>query len=253
MSSKFLSLKQECLEVCYAEPDHPFALETIQHLQTAHSSLTAYFSLSPAFPHVRASLASDRATFDELIADVLNVYIERPSDPRRIAQPQRNDIVFLSPSAYARDSSYEYVPEDFKQMIHHELTHVVQEHLSPNIETSPFWWDEGLAVYLSAQWCHESQFGFREPVLAARREARIPLFREIRQDASLAYAFGWTIVRYLERERGKDAIASIVTQMGDGDVFAGLGEDEHSIETQWQAWLLGNPQAVECSPRKHLR
>jgi hypothetical protein len=138
-------------------------------------------------------------------------------------------------------------------MIHHELTHVVQEHLSPNIEMSPFWWDEGLAVYLSGQWCHESQFRFRKPVVDGRQKGKIPSFAEVREDASLAYAFGWTIVRFLERKKGSDAIARVVCQMYDGDVFAALGEDEHDIESQWRAWLQDDPDSIHGAPPQRLQ
>jgi hypothetical protein len=252
-SHKSLRLQSDGLEVRYSQPDASFAAETLLHLQAARASLLAYFSLGPSLPDVRAFLAPDRATFDELVADVLTVQIERPSDPRRIAQPQRNDIVLLAPSAYASESTYDYVPDDYRRMTHHELTHVVQEHLSPDIETSPFWWDEGLAVYLSGQWRHESQFRFREPVLDCRHEGDIPSLREIREDASLAYAFGWTVVRFLECKRGAAVIALVVNRMRDGDVWATLGENERDVEVRWQSWLLNDPDSVNCNHRAGSR
>lgn len=67
-------------------------------------------------------------------------------------------------------------------MATHELVHVIQEYLSPGIEDSPLWWDEGLAVYLSDQWQFESQFCFREPVLQAIRDRQEPSFCAVQTD-----------------------------------------------------------------------
>jgi len=161
----YLKLRNDRIEVYYLEPDRTFAEDTALSLMTEASKLAEYFGIDEPLPLVRAILAPDRDAFDVLVADLLGVQIERPSDPRRIAQPQKTDIVLLSPSAYASQSTYSYVPDDFQRMVHHELVHVVQELLSPGIEESLLWWDEGLAVYLSNQWQHESQFHFREPVL----------------------------------------------------------------------------------------
>lgn len=224
--------------VYYAEPDRAFAEETVTVLGHAARSLTAYFEPDMPLPPVRAILVPHRDAFDELVADVLKIEIERPSDPRRIAQPQRTDMVFLSPSAYGTESAYTYVPDDYLRMVHHELVHVFEEHLSPDIESSELWWGEGLAVYLSGQWRHQGQFEFREPALKAVREGRAPSLSEIRNAPSLAYAFGWTFVRFIEQTKGKAAIVRSVKQVDDGNVLAQLGEDPAEFEQAWQRWLL---------------
>ena len=59
----------------------------------------------------------DRSEFDRLVTDLLGVEIEKPSNSGRIAQPQKTDIVFLSPSAFEQHSKYEYVLNDFRRMI----------------------------------------------------------------------------------------------------------------------------------------
>jgi hypothetical protein len=124
-------------------------------------------------------------------------------------------------------------------MVHHELVHVFQEHLSPGIEESPLWWDEGLAVYLSDQWRHDSQFCFREPVLESLRASRVPALAAVLASPSLAYSFGWTVVRFIEQEKGKGSIARVVREMKDGDVLSALGEDADRFAAAWTAWLLG--------------
>jgi len=236
MLRSYLCEERNGFRVYCAEHDLAFARTTARAIETAGASLTAYFEVT-SLPRIRAVLAPDRDRFDALVADLLRVQIERPSDPRRIAQPQRGDIVLLSPSAYAEHSSYEYVPDDYRRMISHELVHVLQEQLSPNIEESPLWWDEGLAVYLSEQWRTASQFCFREQVLRDVRSKRIPALAAAFSDPSLAYSFGWTLVRFLEQEHGREAIVAAVKNVSDGNVLAALGENPASLEESWQAWL----------------
>jgi hypothetical protein len=237
LTGTYLSLKQGQVVVRFLETDRASAETTATALVHAGAILTTYFGLDRLPEFVCATLAPHRRAFDQLVADVLRVEIEIPSDPHRIAQAQGTQIVFLSPSAYASESAYEYFRDDYVRMVHHELVHVVQELLSPGIENSPLWWDEGLAVYLSGQWRHGSSFRFREPVLEALRDTRLPTFSQVEQDRSLAYSFGWTLVRFIEWEKGNKAIADVVRRMEDGDVLGALDEDPVSFEVRWQEWL----------------
>jgi len=225
------------IEVAYVEPDRALAAQVTAALGLAVRSLAAYFEVEGDLPTVRAVLAPDRDEFDRLVADLLHVEIERPSDPRRVAQTQKTDIVLLSPSAYAAHSAYSHRPDDFRRMVWHEAVHVVEEFVSPNIEAAPLWWSEGLAICLSGQWQCESPFRFCEPVLEAVRASRVPTLAEVRTDHALAYAFGWTLVRFVEKERGKGAVVRVVREMRDGDVLAALGEDAQRFEARWRAWL----------------
>ena len=238
MLNRYQELSLQKAVVRFETSDQAFAEATATKLEEALETLTEYFGLQAPLPRIRAFLAHHRDAFDALVADVLRIEIERPSDPRRIAQPQRTDIVLLSPAAYGDQSAYEYVPGDFSRMIHHELVHVVEELLSPDIETSPLWWSEGLAVYLSGQWRHESQFDFREPVLEAVRNGTAPSLSSIFDDLSLAYSFGWTLVRFIEQTAGTTAIKQAVRSVDDGDVLAWLGEKPSSFENAWSDWLL---------------
>ena len=234
----YLQIADHRVDIRFQERDRGFAQQTAVTLRMGIEQLIEYFELDSPLPRVRAFLSHDRAAFDKLVADILHVEIERPSNPSRIAQPQRTDIVLLSPSAYAGQSDYEYEPGDFDRMVYHELVHVFEEHLSPDIEASQLWWSEGLAVYLSDQWRHASQFGFREPVLQAIREGKAPAFADILQDLSLAYAFGWTLIRFIEQTRGKAAIVRAVRQVDDGNVLGELDEDPAQFGRAWQQWLL---------------
>jgi hypothetical protein len=206
-------------------------------------SLREYFGPASALPDVRAVLVTGRDEYDRLVRDLLGVEIEVPSNPATIAQTQRTDMVLLSPSAYETHSPFEYRQQDFRRLVVHELVHIVEEFLSPDIEASPRWWGEGLAVCLSGQW--EAEREYSGPVKEALTGGNIPGFAEIRSNVSLAYDWGWTLVRYIEEAHGKSMVIRIVKECTDGNVLSFLDGDEESIEEGWRAWLrtldLTNP------------
>ncbi len=238
MLEGYARIEQPGSEIYSTKTDRPFAEKALVELSCARKEFEAYLSTTLSSYPIRLFLAHNRAAFDGLVADVLKVSIERPSSPRRIAQSQRMDMVLLSPAAYSSESAYVYVPDDFERMICHELVHVVQELLSPNIEKSPLWWDEGLAVYLSNQWAYKSQFRFREPVLEAVQDRRIPPLVEVLSQPAFAYTFGWTLVQFIEKNLGRNTIVQLVKSVSDGNVLGALDPCEQEFEKDWKAWLL---------------
>jgi len=240
MLDDYLSLGDDRNQVRYVRPEKKVAEETLATLGEAVAGLCAYFDLTMGFPCVRAVLVPDRSEFDRLVADLLGVDIEKPSNPGRVAQPQKTDIVFLSPPAFEHHSTYEYNPDDFKRMIWHELVHVFEEYLTPAEGAPPRWWSEGIAIYLSDQWRYKSQFRFREPVTMGIRDKSLPDIAEIQRSVSLAYDFGWTIVKLIEDKRGKQAIVDVVKTSRNGQVFQAIGEQAESFQKQWKEWLLND-------------
>jgi hypothetical protein len=227
------------VDVFFAELDRSSAERTSSVLCRAAAELSARFGMARPCPPIRAVLAPDRDEFDRLVADLLRVEIERPSDSHRIAQAQKTDIVLLAPRAYATHSAYAHEPADYRRMLRHELVHVLHESVSPDMERSPLWFDEGLAVVLSHQWRYESQFRFREPVLEAVRGQGLPPFSEVQADRGLAYSFGWTVVRFIEQRWGWDSVLRIMREMEDGDVLAHLAVTADEFERRWREWLVG--------------
>jgi len=236
MLGDYLTLENARFEIRYVEGEYPFAVDVLGSLSEALPPLTRYFLLVEPFPKVRVVLVNHRAEFDRLVRDLLRVEIEVPSHPARVAQPQRTDMVVLSPSAYAGHSTFEYVPDQFRRLLIHELVHMVEEHLSPNIETVPRWWSEGLAVVLSGQWRHED--GFRDPALDGIARNDVPGLRQIEAEIRLAYDWGWTVVRFIENAHGRATIVRVVKECADGNVFSVMGEAAASLEDRWRNWLL---------------
>lgn len=224
-------------EIRFVTGDDRYAQETFAILSKSLPVVTGYFLLSDPFPKVRVVLVPDRNEYDRLVRNLLRVEIEVPSNPARIAQPQRTDMVLLSPAAYEAHSIYKYIPGDFKRLLVHELVHMVEEYLSPNMEASPRWWGEGLAVYLSEQWHHEDEF--RKAAIDGISGNSIPGFRQIEADRTLAYHWGWTIVQFIETVYGRNMILRIVRECADGNVFSIIGDSVERLEKQWRSWLVG--------------
>jgi len=219
--------------------DEAFVAAARSGLAKGAALLADYFGLQGRFPSVRTILVPDRGEFDRCVAEILKVEIEVPSHPARIALPQGRNLVLLSPRAY-EPGRYRYTPEGFERLIGHELTHIVEEHLSPNIEALPRWWSEGLAMHVSGDWLKEWPHVAKEtaagriPALAAMQDGAIT-------DVSvrLCYQWGWTVVRYIEATRGRENICKVVEQCADGDVLAVLDVDPVAFERAWREWLVG--------------
>lgn len=237
-------LSRDDIEVRYVKGDNAFAEETFIALKESLIFLSEYFCLKEPLPPIRAILVPNRCEYDRLVINLLGVDIEIPSNPARVAQTQKTDLVFLSPSAYKDHSTYKYNPDEYRRLVFHELTHVFEEYLTPDIETTPRWWGEGLAAYFSGQWKYEDQFKFRQPVLKGFKEKLIPDIEEIQVNVELSYDWGWTIVMFIEDSYGKGMILKIVRECDNGNIFGILGEDFKNFEKRWKEWLFENEKSI---------
>ncbi len=241
MFKNYRKMSDTNITMYFSEQDSQYAELTLAKALRAYSELKDYFTLEEDIPEIRIILVPNRDEFDRFVADLLHVPIERPSDPRRVAQPQKTDIVFMSPSSYENHCAYTFKHDEFERMIKHELTHVFEEYLTPDMEISPGWWSEGLAVYLSDQWQYKSQFEFCEPVSDALESGNIPSISEILSNRLLRYTFGWTIVMYLEQIMGRDLIVRTVKTLKDEDLLKAVGTDPDSLQKDWSSWLTTYP------------
>jgi hypothetical protein len=238
-SVDYVIFRQDGMTLEVVPEDQAFVAATLGGLLKGAALLTAYFGLHGRFPPVRTILVPDRGEFDRCVAEVLKVQIEVPSHPARIALPQGTNLVLLSPRAY-EPGRYRYTPEGLERLTGHELTHIIEEHLSPNIEALPRWWSEGLAMHLSGDWVDELPHVLREtatgriPAMAAMQDGAVT-------DVSvrLCYQWGWTVVRFLETAHGQAGIRRAVERCTDGDVLATLGEEPATFERAWREWLGG--------------
>jgi hypothetical protein len=223
----------------YVPEDQAFIAATLGGLLKGAALLTDYFGLHGRFPSVRTILVPDGGEFDRCVAEILQIQIEVPSHPARIGLPQGTNLVLLSPRAYVPGTNL-HSPEGYERLIGHELTHIVEELLSPNIEALPRWWSEGLAMHLSGDWMEEATH-VRKGMVAGG----IPALAEMQDGAvtdvsvRLCYQWGWTVVQYIEAKYGRAGIRRVVEQCADGGVLAMLGVAPAILERAWTEWLAG--------------
>jgi hypothetical protein len=233
MLSQYQVLKNSHFDI-YHSNEGDIARNALLALNRAFEFCKQYFSLE-SFPKIRVVFVCNRNEFDRLVRDLLNVEIEVPSNPARIAQTQRLDMVLLSPTAYVQHSTFTFESPSFDRLLFHELIHIVEEYLSPNIEEIPNWWSEGLAIYLSEQWRFDDLF--RKPAIDGIRQNKIPYLSEILSDRRLAYDWGWTIVSYIELLFGQSMIKEIITHCADGNVIDMVDIDINEFENGWKNYL----------------
>jgi hypothetical protein len=151
--------------------------------------------------------------------------MESPSNPGRVALPQKKNLAILSP--HVREEESTRTPRLFTPILHYETVHIMEEYLFSHIE-------KGLAIYVSGQWISLEKV---HPVLIARiRNDTTPSFHSLCQDVNLSYLWGWTCVMYIELTHGPTMINTSVRECPD-TIMATLGEIDHSFEEKWKRWL----------------
>jgi hypothetical protein len=236
MLRDYAALESKAVSVRFMQFDEANAEFTMAALTTAIPIVSAFFELRSPLPRITTVLVPSRNEYDRLVVHMLGVPIETPSRPERIAQPQKTDLIALSPSAYGEHAATPFSRSSYRRLLAHELVHIVEELLSPDIEAIPQWWSEGLAVYVSGQWRWDKDFS--QPVVDGVNEGHLPSIREIENDRMLGYQWGWTVIRHIEGRFGKGVILQIVAECADGDVLTRLRAREPSFEDQWRAALL---------------
>lgn len=242
MGQEYQTFEQDNVIVEFSVQDRDFVQNTCAHVREAVRLLADWFALDETFPAIKAILVPDRPEYDRCVSEVLKVEIETPSHPARVAQPQGNQLVILSPSAY--ESPYhEYSADGYRRLVFHEVVHIVEEYLSPNIEAVQRWWSEGLAIYLSDQWKYDEKE--KTVVLEGIAKRSIPAIEEMqgqtgitRKAVRLSYMWGWTIVKYIDCVHGRTMLQRIVEKYDDGNVFRVLAQEPQDFERAWREWLL---------------
>jgi len=246
--SGYTHKKDAQVAIWYVDTDRQFALEADETIETGLSEYRWLFHLPDAFDSIQVVIVPSRSEFDRLVRDLLHVDIEYPSNPARIAQPQRRDIVVISPSRYEQEKIYQYDRDSFGRLLRHELIHVIEEYLSPNIDATPRWWSEGLAVCFSQQCRFEADF--YQPALDGIANGSIPSLAQIDLERKLAYEWGWTIVEYIKQTYGLDGINRIIRESSNGEIASLIGLDIKNFEKNWQEWLICNKSLPQSPPRR---
>ena len=240
----YQSLEQGTAKVEFVEQDRALVPEVLSAVNEAVAWLSGYFGIQDV-PAIRTILTPGRSEFDRCVREVLRIEIEVPSNPVRVGQPQRTDLVLLSPSAWEKEV-HKFTLGSFRRLIAHEVAHIIEEHLSPNIERLPRWWSEGLAMYTSGQWQERDTI---QKVLSSLEANALPSISEMQDGpisshgVKLCYTWGWALVMYVDKTLGRDMVIRVVRECEDGDVLGVLGQSQQSFEAGWKQWLNRLPAA----------
>lgn len=240
----YVSRRRNNTLIEYTAKDESFVQETASHLSEAYKVLADYFTLKD-IALLRVIITPDRAEFDQCIREILKIDIEVPSNPGRIGWCQKTDLIVLSPLAWD-NKLYTYTPDFYRRFLFHEMTHIVEEYLSKDIEKVTRWWSEGVAVYLSGQWMVDHDL--QEKVAEGIEKRSLPSIKEMegqeREAVIRAYTWGWTIVKYIECTYGKNMVTKIVKECGDDNIFRVMAVGQKTLEKRWREWVLQAGKSV---------
>ncbi len=232
MPSRYRIVHDGRLRVMYVEHDRGAVESTVAGMETAIRSVENRFGLMLDWPLVNVFLAPSRVEYDELVAHLTPT----PTQPGRVGQPQGHDLYLLSPEVWpshavpellGRDGSYD--PEVYRRLLLHETVHMVEERISPSgaMEARPAWFSEGLAVYVSRQYCTE--LDLIDGMLAKLEQDHLPPLSDMRGQA--AYLWGWTVIRFLERRFGWERIVVVLRETNTANVLDCFGD---FLEPAWR-------------------
>lgn len=236
---RYRSLETQGISVLHSSGDGVYASIVLDSLEKGIPRVLSGFGMTH-FPRVRAVVAPGRDEFDRLVRDLLQVEIEIPSHPARVAQAQKREMVLLSPAVYGTQSTFTYAEPEFRRLAVHEFVHMAEEFLSPDIEASPRWWGEGLAVYLSGQWRYEDFFG--KPAQRSVTRGEPPELDSVLSGEVSAYVWGWTVVKCIQDRYGPGVISRLVRDCLDGDPLSLLDTGYDGFRKLWGEWIkdIGN-------------
>ena len=147
----------------------------------------------------------------------------------------------------------------------HELTHLVIDQATKNPfgGNIPTWLDEGLAVYMSGE-LDASWRGYRALVAAAAKAGQLMTLQTLSSSFPAdpgqtlqAYGQSGTVVEFIIKHYGKDAMARLLDIFSQGSTYddalkQALGVDTHGLDNAWRQSIgvppLPNSAAQDAPP-----
>jgi hypothetical protein len=153
-----------------------------------------------------------------------------------VAYPLQARVVLLNPILS------EYKRLDLERLVKHEVTHVVFGLcIGENLNNVPRWFNEGVAMYESDDWGYGNYWAILTGTIG---NSIIPLFN-ISEDfpvreyqARLAYAESYSIISFISKRYGDEAIKGCIRELAKGRTFdealaSATGASLDWIESRW--------------------
>lgn len=222
----------------------PYAFET---LEAAYLNLGQDFGYKPPAP-VLVEIYPEPATL-AAVSGLTELEIKTSGT---IALCSYNRLMFTSPKALLKGYTW-------RDTLSHEFAHLAITQRSRN--SVPIWMHEGLAKYEERRWrgggdsdhllspSSENLLakGVKENKLITFAEMHPSMAKLPSQEATaLAFAEVYTVMEYLERQRGPDAFAQLLTAMretGDPEqaISRVMGQPFPAFLKSWNAYLRARP------------
>ena len=217
----------------------PYAFET---LDSAYKAFREEFGYAPPTPIV-VEMYPSAAT----LAHVTFLTEEQIKTSGTIALCKYNRLMFTSPKALAKGYGW-------RDTLSHELAHLVITQRSNN--TVPIWMHEGLAKYNERLWRSDGrergQLPSSENYLAKGIEKNeLITFEQMhpsmallpsQEATALAFAEVYTVMEYVDRQKGPGGFAQLLTLMRETDdaevaIERLMGVDFKRFERNWKGYL----------------
>jgi len=186
--------------------------------------------------HVR--LFSDGASLNAYWRTMWN----QPSLQREcwmVAAAGTEEIQLLSPRVWSRDAcGHDGADSDhLDKIVHHEAIHVHHRRVngSPSFvsQTTMWWFVEGVAVYASGQLTEAELANIRTRV----RSGYSPTSLQEILNGPLGYSGAGSVVRYLDEQRGRATLRSLLRDTTVTALLQHVGLGEAELIAAWSAWL----------------
>lgn len=153
-------------------------------------------------------------------------------------------VIFQSPATWAAQF---LARTSVEQMATHEFTHRAVNYLTGGL--TPNWLDEGLAMYVAGQLPAEANADLARKAAAGKLYTIAEIYQSFEQpvdplgrDRGLMYTQSGSLVAYLFKTYGPEAVQRILAELGTGKdidraMKAVVGVDVTSIEEAWLASL----------------
>ncbi len=215
----------------YRNGDLGSAEQLASMFRAADSDLTNKSGLKLARP-VSVFLAPSQDIFDQLTNHAI------PHWGEGVADPVRSVIILKSLSVSSQ-------PERLSRLVRHELTHVLVGQAVKRPEALPKWFNEGMAIHLSA----DEQFtGGQAISKAIIGDSLIPLDEidevlEFHQaKAALAYEESYSFILYLGERFGFHSVVQLIPALNASDTFEQAFKENYDVdlfetELQWYEYV----------------
>ena len=144
-----------------------------------------------------------------------------------------------------------------RNMIIHELTHVLEGHLTFScLSDVPTWLDEGLAVYSEGKLDDASQQqlddAIKNDTLLTVRSLSAG-FSEVADKAYLSYSQSYSLVKFLIETYGQEKMTALLVALRDGNTVDDAltqvyGFNIEGLEDAWRSAIGAKPRAVSAQP-----